>query len=103
MMGNMQIATNKVLRGLVLNLVFAAEEMGASMQVIRSALKPYGYSLEDNEIMHLCKYLEGKGLVKITGAKNEALKIDRHISCITSKGIDVLEGTIEVEGVELAV
>ena len=47
------------------------------------------------------KYLAGKELVKSEVVANKALGIKREIVHITSKGIDVLEGTIEVEGIEV--
>jgi len=102
-MDNVQIAANQILRGLVLNITREADPLGASAELIRAILKQHGHSLDKSDVKGICKYLEGKGLVKINGTKNEVLKVSRFIAYITPTGIDVLEGTIQIEGIELAV
>ena len=100
-MGNLQIAANHIHRGMILKMAREADPLGASVELLRAVIKQHGYNLEKSEIMGMCKYLEGKGLVNISGAKNDALQVSRFIASITPKGIDVLEGTVQIEGIEL--
>jgi hypothetical protein len=62
-------------------------------------LATYRYTLD--EISDACKYLEGKQLVETKRAENAVLGINRAISHVTPFGIDVLEGSASVEGIEL--
>ena len=100
-MGNVKIAANQLHRGLALRTVSEAEPVGASVELIRTVFKQHGYDFEKNEVMAICRYLEGKGLINISNSNNSVLGISRFISTITPKGIDVLEGTVQVEGIEL--
>lgn len=97
----MQIINKQLLRGLALRIAEAAEPIGAGMDVIESTLNRYGYTFTKNEILTACLYLEGKGLVRMEHAGNEALNISRDIAHIKPDGIDVLEGTKKVDGITL--
>lgn len=96
-----QIMEKQVLRGMILKISNAAEPLGAGTDIIQSAIKQYGYSVSKEDILIGCKYLQGKGLVIVKNVSNEVLGISRDIVHITSKGIDVLEGTVITEGIEL--
>lgn len=77
----------------------AADDKGLSIPILHIVLSQNGHSLKENEILKHCRYLEDKGLVKIRSFKNSIQQIDRDVVYITSKGIDVCEGTEVVEGV----
>ena len=100
---NSQVATNHVLRGLTLGISHAAGNQGASILIIQTMLKQEGYNLNISDIMAICQYLEGKGLIEIENIRNPIQKISRDIIKITPKGIDVLEGTEQVNGLELVI
>lgn len=95
-------ANEKVLRGLVLEILSKAKPTGATMELVQAALRPYSYSLSKEDALNICLYLEGKKLVTLDHVSNERLNIRRSIAHLTSKGIDVLDGTETVSGVELA-
>ena len=97
----LEIGNKQIIRGLVLMIAEAAGINGASLELIKTALKPHGYNIEKDEVMMVCQYLEGKGLIRIETFKNEVLKISRDIAYIMPDGIDVLEGTMKVDGINL--
>ncbi len=97
-----EIIGKQVLRGEVLNIVCGAEPYGAGTETIHAFLKKKGYAVDKDGIAALCNYLAGKGLIKIERAENKVLDIKRDIAQITPEGVDVLEGTVTVEGIELA-
>lgn len=91
----------QLLRGRILKMSLEAHPLGASMEVITAGLKREGYDINKQDVVVAILYLEGKGLVKIGKVENKALGISRQIANITPLGIDVLEGTKTVDGVEL--
>jgi len=97
-----EAASEKVLRGLVLEILSQAEPTGATTELIQAALKPYAHTLTKDAVLSVCHYLKGKGLATTEGVSNDRLNISRVIVHITPKGVDVLEGTESVSGVELA-
>lgn len=96
-----RIIEKQVLRGLVLGISNQAEPLGAGVDIIQSTLKQHGYNLIKDEILTACNYLQGKGLVRMEHVENEVLKLSRDIAHITPKGVDVLEGTEKIDGIEL--
>ena len=93
----LDVTEKQILRGCCLNI----GEQGGPL-VIFSALKRMGYTdYAKSDIEEACVYLEKKGLVKLEYVKSEVLNIKRCIAHITSKGTDLLEGTITEEGIEL--
>lgn len=97
-----QITEKQVLRGLVLKIAEAAEPLGAGTEVIKAAVGKHGYGASKSDIADCCRYLEGKDLITMEKVENEVLGISRDIAHITSKGVDVLEGTETVSGIELS-
>lgn len=100
-MGNLQVAANSIRRGLILKTINESAPLGASIEVVKSVLLQHGHKLDRAETLKQCQYLEGKGLVRIDTTSNEVLNIRREIAHITPKGIDVLEGTEIINGIEL--
>ena len=98
---NSQIAVNHIVRGLILGISQAAGEGGAGIPIIKAMLAQEGHELKESDILAHCRYLEGKGLVRVENIRNPIQHISRDIAHITPKGIDVLEGTEQVEGIIL--
>ena len=96
-----ETAGEKVLRGLVLEMLSQAEPAGATPELIQAALKPYAHLLTKDAVLKICGYLKGKGLATFEHFSNDRLNISRLIVNITPKGIDVLEGTETIDGIEL--
>ena len=100
-MGNVNAAIKHIQRGIALRLVAETEATGASVQLTEIFLKQSGYVLEKHEIMGIYRYLEGKGLIKLSGTDSSNIHISRVIAKITPKGTDVLDGTVKIDGIEL--
>ncbi len=96
-----EIVDRQVLRGEILNIVCGAEPYGAGTETIHAFLKKKGYTVDKDGIASLCNYLEGKGLIQVEHAVNKVLGIKRDIARITPYGVDVLEGTKTIDGIEL--
>ena len=99
-MDKIQVATNQVLRGLVLQTINEAK--GAGMELICAVLKQHGYTVDKAEVIIICHYLKGKNLITVDSVGNKGVGIHRDIAYITPQGIDTLEGTLEVDGIELS-
>ena len=97
-----EVSNEKILRGLVLEICDQAGLTGAGMELIQAALKASGFYAAREDILNACKYLEGKELIKLQQINNTRLKIFRNIAHLTPKGKDALDGTIVIEGIELA-
>jgi hypothetical protein len=97
-----EIAKTQELRGYVLQIAFEARPCGAGIQLIEIMLRQLKLSANKDNIINAASYLEEKGLVRIDNVKNDAKSISRSIVHITPKGIDVLEGTEEASGIQLA-
>ena len=97
-MDNIKASIKHIRRGIALKLV---AETDSSVQLAKIFLRQNGYNLEENEIMRIYKYLEGKGLIELCGLDNNSLDISRVIAKITPKGTDVLERTEKISGIEL--
>lgn len=95
------VAERQILRKEILSILAETDEQGATPKLLKVVLMKQGYEVNDLVISLELKYLAGKELVKSEVVANKALGIKREIVHITSKGIDVLEGTIEVEGIEV--
>lgn len=91
----------QVLRGYILYICEKAEPSGAGLEVISGAIKKEGLHYSREDIQEACAYLESKGLIQVTEVSSQVLGISRHIAKITARGIDLLEGTIEEQGIEL--
>lgn len=92
---------NQILRGKVLMICAEAEPLGAGTEVIAAALRKEGYAVNTADVDKICKYLEQKNLIDIDTIENKVLDLRRDIAHITPCGIDFLEGTTVVQGVEL--
>lgn len=95
------IVRKQILRGDILQICNATGNEGAGVKLIRSALKSEGVTVTEDDVTDACDYLEGKGLIKTKSFDNRIQGIKGTISYITPNGIDVLEGTKAVEGVEI--
>lgn len=95
------VAERQILRKEILSILAETDEQGATPKLLKVVLMKQGYEVNDLVISLELKYLAGKELVKSEVVANKALGIKREIVHITSIGIDVLEGTIEVEGIEV--
>lgn len=96
-----EVAERQILRKEILQILAETDEQGATPQVIRLVLGKQGQSVSDVAIGLELKYLAGKGLVETQVIANKALGLRREVAHITSKGIDLLEGTVQVEGIEV--
>lgn len=94
------VAERQILRKEILNILAETDEQGATSKLLQVVLKKQGYEVKDLTIGLELKYLEGKALAQKKPVSNPALGIKKEIWHITSKGIDFLEGTIQVEGIE---
>lgn len=95
------VAERQILRKDILNILAETDNQGASPKLLKVVLEKQGYAVNDMTISLELKYLAGKGLIEVKSIANKALGIKREVAQITSKGIDLLEGTIEVEGIEV--
>ena len=100
-MGNVNAAIKHIQRGIALRLVAETEDTGASVQLTQTFLRQCGYALEKDVIMGIYRYFEDKGLIKLYGTDGNNVHISRVIAKITSKGTDVLDGTVKIDGMEL--
>jgi hypothetical protein len=91
----------QVLRGEVLRFTGYAEPRGAGVEVLQAFIKKNGFTVGKDEILTICRYLEGKGLVAVEHIENKILGVSRDVAHITPKGVDVMEGTETIEGIEL--
>ena len=94
-------AAARALRGLVLSMAGEAAPLGVSTAVIKSALRLHGYSVNEEEALIVCRYLEGRGLIRMESLKNDVLKVGYDIAHITPGGMDVLDGMKPADGIEL--
>ena len=96
-----EVAANHELRGYILKLAHETQPLGAGLQFLEIVLHQLKFNITSNDVANACQYLEGKGLVRIERVSNQAREISRDIVHITSKGIDVMEGTETTAGIEL--
>ena len=95
------VAERQILRNEILNILAETNDQGgATKKLLRVVLQKQGYNVSELTIGLELKYLAGKGLVQIEQVKNAALGIQKEIVQITSMGIDLLEGTIQIDGIE---
>jgi len=97
----LKVSNEKILRGLILEICEQSGATGASIELIQVALKYHIQSITKEEVLNTCKYLEGKNLITMNHTENERLKISRDIVYLSSKGQDLLDGTITVDGIQL--
>lgn len=95
------VAERQILRKEILNILAETNEQGgATKKLLRVVLEKQGYDISELTIGLELKYLAGKELVQMETISNPTLGIKKEIVHITSKGIDLLEGTIQIEGIE---
>lgn len=93
------ITEKQILRDQVLEILQEAGNRGANRRVISLALHKIGYGVDMRDLDDALSYLEGKGLILSERVQNRALEIDMVVYRITPDGVDVLEGTMEAQGV----
>lgn len=95
------VAERQILRKEILSILAETNERGgATKKLLQVVLEKQGYDVSELTIGLELRYLAGKGLVQIESISNPALGIKKEIVQITSMGIDQLEGTIQVDGIE---
>ena len=92
---------NQVLRNQLLELLQEAGPDGANEKVIGFAMNKAGYKVAPEQIRNNLYYLKQKGLIWVAECNNKALGIHMEVYIITPDGIDVLEGSKEVPGIEV--
>ena len=93
-----ELAEKEIMRKNILEVLEECDDEGASEELITKCLARIGHSCTIDEVKRECSYLKGKELVEINHIENKTLGISRNVIKITSKGIDVLDGTSTVEG-----
>lgn len=95
-----ELAKKELTRNYILSIAEQCAGEGASTNIIKSVLKKNGVTVTDEELGREIKYLEGKRLVSVKHIENKVLKIKRDVISITSEGMDVLDGTSTITGIE---
>lgn len=87
---------NKALRGAIMAALRVENELGDHL--IRMLLEgtPYEASLES--IKQELDYLEGKGYIKLSKVSISGIGVSRIVAKLTSRGRDLLEGTLPPDG-----
>ena len=93
-----ELAEKEIMRKNILEVLEECEDEGASEELIAKCLTRIGHNCSTDEVKRECSYLKGKELVEINHVENKTLGISRNVIKITSKGMDVLDGTSTVEG-----
>lgn len=94
------LATKEIIRNDILEICQQSIPIGADEKVIRSALRKSGYDVTEQQVKEQLYYLRGKKLIELQEVKNAVLGIERVVARITPEGMDVLEGSAEMTGVE---
>ena len=97
----LEASERMVLRGNILQICEIARPLGATEEVILCALRTEGYSCETEDVRRECAYLQGKGLLTLEEIGNDALRVQRTLASITPKGMDLLDGLIHEDGIQL--
>jgi len=101
-MNSLEAVMRQILRAQILRTCREAGEVGAGVQLMAAVfLKSGETGVTEDMVKAEAEYLTGKGLLSKQDINNKALGIRRVIYRITPDGIDCLEGTIEVPGIEL--
>ncbi|MDE7431401.1 MAG: hypothetical protein K2N34_05755 [Lachnospiraceae bacterium] len=96
-----QLAKNEIIRGNILKLLDEIGSIGASFKLLNKALTTSGFVVTREEVDRELRYLQGKNVIDIEHIENKVLGIKRDIVRINSRGIDVLEGTLQIDGIEV--
>ena len=74
----------------------------ASENVIQETMMQAGYNVSIKDVKAHIAYLQGKGYITTETIKVEGMGIERTMAKMKPKGIDLLEGNIELDpGVEV--
>lgn len=95
-----ELAEKEIVRGSILRILTEVGNEGASTKLIGKALNTAGFTVGRQEVEKELSYLEGKHLAGREHIENRALGISRDIFRITPQGTDVLEGTLQADGIE---
>lgn len=93
-----ELAEKEITRNGILEVLEECGSDGASVELVTKCLTKAGIKCDTEEVRRECSYLKGKGLVEIEHVENKVLKISRDIIRITSAGMDVVDGTVILEG-----
>ena len=91
----------QIVRGLIIKLLEQTGSEGGSLELLQIALKQTGHELTTDKLLKTLTYLADKGLVRTETVENKVLGIKRHITKLTAKATDLLEGTIIIDGIIL--
>lgn len=97
----LEVTGKMILRGNILKICEIAQPLGAAQEVIIGAMRKEGYSCSEEDVRNACEYLQGKGLILLEDIHNDVLQIHRTLAKITPKGIDVLDGLVPEDGIQL--
>jgi GTP cyclohydrolase II len=98
----LETAKKQLLRGTILEIANSATPSGVSAEIAAITLRKKGVEVNNGEILAAYDYLEKKGLADIQYIENKTLGIEKmSVLYISPEGIDVLEGTRTVEGIEI--
>lgn len=96
----MDVAEKQIVRREILNILAETDEQGATPKLLKVALMNLGHCVDELDVTKELSYLKNKQLIRMEQVANQALGIRRDIAYITAEGIDFLEGTIQVAGIE---
>lgn len=96
-----QLVKKEIVRGNILKMLDEFGSMGASTKLLSKALSTSDFEVSKEEVDRELRYLQGKNAVDIEHIENKVLGVKRDIARITSCGIDVLEGIIQINGIEI--
>lgn len=97
-----QLVKREIIRGNILKILDEFGSMGASTKLLSKALSTSeDFEVSKEEVDRELRYLQGKNAVDIEHIENKVLGVKRDIARITSCGIDVLEGIIQINGIEI--
>ena len=91
----------QMLRGSILRICNELPATGAGTPLMLSILKQKGSAATADDIADACYYLQCKGLITLKNFKSDTLQTERDIAYITANGIDVLDGTTEIDGITI--
>lgn len=95
----MELAEKEMIRKSVLEIAEQSGINGASNVLVKKALAKNGMQLTDEQLARETSYLAGKELITVEHIENKVLEIERDMIKLTPKGMDVLDGVLEVEGI----
>ncbi len=97
-----EVKQNKVIRGYICRCLYKGNSYRAAARHVSSSLYTTGLIISPDVSKHL-QYLETAGYIKTTDEKITAYRAfaEDAVLELTKEGIDLVEGTLEDEGIEV--